>query len=97
MKKEEKEFTLPVWILDGVVGLLALVIYNFVLYLLNSCFSIGGIVANLHNTMGYFGLNSFIDLNFAPGTITVGILIMFAFSFVLGVLIGKAVRNKRKR
>ena len=31
---KSKEFTLPVWILDGFVGVLALMIYNFVLYLL---------------------------------------------------------------
>jgi hypothetical protein len=94
MKKEEKEFTLPLWVLDGVVGLLALMIYNFLLYLLDVA-GTGGIIKNLHETMGYFGINSFMDLGFEAGTMSIGILIMFGFSFVLGMIIGSIVRKRR--
>lgn len=83
------------WIVDGFVGILALMIYNFLLYLLDGL-GTGGVISQMQDTMGYFGVKSFLDFGFNAATISIGILLMFAFSFCLGMAIGNFVRRKRR-
>jgi hypothetical protein len=92
---KNKEVELLWWVVDGFVGFLALMIYSFLLYLLDAA-GTGGVIAKMQDAVGYFGLNTFLDFNFTPGAMTLGILIVFAFSFVLGILIGQVVRSKRR-
>jgi len=94
-KKENKNLKIPHWFLDGFVGLLALMIYNFCLYILAIAFSIGGALSKMENTMGYFLLNSFVDFGFTTFQMTIGLLLVFVLSFVLGLLVGRFVRKKR--
>lgn len=94
-KKMNKEMEVPLWFMDGFTGVLALMIYNFVLYLIK-LLDIDGLIGDIENTMGYFGLNTFIDLGFNIGGMIFGILIMFLFSYVLGIGISSWVRKKNK-
>lgn len=95
-KSKPKEFTLPVWVLDGFVGLLALMIYNFLLYLLGDVAHLGGIIKQLYDSMGYFGINTFLDLGFAPKAMSLGIILMFVVSFAIGIGIGSYIRKRHK-
>ena len=92
--KKKKGQEIPLWLVDGTVGVLALLIYNFLLYLLKN---IGGIFSQLENSMGYFGLNSFLDFGFNAKEMFLGILIFFIVSFFLGTTIGSYLRKKGKR
>jgi len=92
----KKEMTIPIWLLDGFVGILSLMVYNFLLYLLTEI-GIEGVIGQLEDTMGYFGLNSFIDLNFSTGAMSIGILIVFLVAFVLGAWIGGMIRKRRRK
>lgn len=47
-----KEPIAPVWLLDGCVGILALMIYNFALYFLSGI-GIGGIIQRMQDATGY--------------------------------------------
>jgi len=91
----KKDLEMPLWVLDGFVGILALTIYNFSLYLLAEI-GIGGTIAKMNDAMGYFGLNSFLDFGFEVRTMMFGLTLMFAFSFFLGITIGHWVRRKKK-
>jgi ABC-type antimicrobial peptide transport system permease subunit len=91
-----KDLELPVWTADGFVGILGLMIYNFILYLLKIA-GAGGIIAKMEETMGYFTLNTFVDLGFSPGEMFFGLIITLIVSFLLGVFIAKIVRKNRKR
>ncbi|MBI2044804.1 hypothetical protein HYT23_01985 [Candidatus Pacearchaeota archaeon] len=93
--KNVKEMEVPFWMIDGFIGVLALVIYNFSLYLLTAV-GVGGIIAAMENAMGYFGLNTFLDLGFSASSMTIGLVIVFLFCFCLGVFIGNLVRQKSK-
>lgn len=93
-KSRSKDFNIPVWILDGMTGVLALVIYDFLLYILTSI-GIRGFVSELQDVMGYFGLNTFVDLGFNAGEMFLGILIFFIIAFLLGVGIGNKVRKRK--
>ena len=93
--KKQNELTVPFWIVDGFVGVLALMIYNFLLYIL-TVMGVKGIINQMEDAMGYFGLNSFIDFNFGPATITIGLIFVFIISFFLGIIIGKFVRKRKK-
>lgn len=98
MKKrlnKKKEMTVPLWIMDGFVGVLALFIYNFALYLL-TVFGVGGFVAKLEDAVGYFGINSYIDFGFSATGIFFGVVLMFVFAFVVGVITSSIVRKKNK-
>jgi hypothetical protein len=95
-RKVKGELAIPSWIIDGFVGIIALMIYNFLLYFFTSI-RIYGIIAEMENAMGYFGINSFIDLGFNLIETLVGILSFFVISFLLGVYVGKYVRRKRKK
>lgn len=91
----QKELEVPVWTADGFVGILGLMIYNFLLYLLK-ILGIGGIISKMEDTMGYFTLNTFVDLGFSPSEMFVGLLIIFIISFILGIIIAKVVRKSKK-
>jgi len=93
--KIQREFEVPLWFIDGFIGILALMIYNFILYIL-TLIGIKGVVGKIENTMGYFGLNSFIEFGWSPGSITLGIILFFVISFVLGIGIGSYVRKRIK-
>jgi len=81
--------------MDGFVGILALMIYNFLLYLLNTI-GIGGALEEMENAMGYFGLNTFIDLQFSVAAMTLGLILMFLVAFLIGIFIGNRVRTKKQ-
>lgn len=91
--KRQKNLKIHWWIVDGFVGILALMIYNFGLYLLKLA-SESGFIENLEETMGYFGLNIFLSLGFTPSAMLAGVLFVFAISFLLGMFIGNFVRKK---
>ncbi|HLC78281.1 MAG TPA: hypothetical protein VJH92_04095 [Candidatus Nanoarchaeia archaeon] len=92
--KNPNEQEVPFWLLDGFVGILSLMIYNFLLYLFSHA---GGIMLELHESMGYFGLNSFTDFGFTIGQMSIGIIAFFLISFFLGVGIGNFLRKKGKK
>jgi len=96
VRKKNKELEVPFWLLDGFVGILALVIYNFCIYMLE-VIGIKGLVEKTQESMGYFCLSSFIDLGFTITQMTLGLLTVFILSFMLGVIIGHAVRKRRKK
>ena len=93
--KKEKEMTIPFWVLDGFVGILALTIYNFVLFILK-VIGAGGVILLMEDSMGYFGLNSFVDLGFSTSQMTIGLILVFIISFLMGMGIGHCVRMKKK-
>lgn len=92
-----KEPTPPFWFLDGFVGILALMIYNFVLYILAISCRVGGIIEKMEGTMGYFMLNSFVDFGFNTFQMSIGLILVFVFSFFLGIFIGNFVRKRRNK
>ena len=96
MAKKKKELKIPFWIVDGFVGVLALMIYNFILYIL-TIFGVKGIIGQMEDAMGYFGLNSFIDFGWSANIMTLGLLITFAISFILGMGIGNYVRKRKAK
>lgn len=89
--------TVPLWTVDGFVGVLTLVIYNFLLYILAIILGIGGIIKDLEQTMGYFLLNSFIDFGFSAPQMIIGLIFTLGISYLLGMGIGKLVRIKNKK
>ncbi len=91
----KKKLEIPFWIADGFMGILALVIYNFVLYVLVEL-GVGGIIKKIEDAMGYFLLKSFIDLEFSPISMVFGLAITFTIAFVMGAGISKLVRNQKK-
>jgi len=95
MKKRQTQARLPYPMLDGLVGILALVMYNILLYLIH-LLGVRGIVEEMQQTMGYFGMNTFLDLGFAPIQITLGLIIVFGISFFLGTGIGHIVRKRNQ-
>lgn len=92
----KKQLLVPFWMVDGFIGILALVIYNFLLFLINSA-GINGVIEQMQNTTGYFLLNSFADFGFSASQIVLGLLIVFVISFCLGIFIGNLVRKRKKR
>jgi len=91
----KKKLEIPFWIVDGFIGVLALVIYNFVLYVLVQL-GTRGIIKKIEDAMGYFLLKTFIDLEFSPITMVFGLTITFVIAFGMGAGISKIVRNKKK-
>ena len=96
MAKKKNELKITLWIVDGFVGVLALMIYNFILYIL-TIFGVKGIIGQMEDAMGYFGLNSFIDFGWSANIMTLGLLITFAISFILGMGIGNYVRKRKAK
>jgi len=92
--KNSKELEVPIWFLDGFVGVLALLIYNFALYILN-LIGTGEIVSQLESTTGYFMLNSFVDFGYTASQMALGIILVFIFCYILGIIIGNLVRKRR--
>ena len=92
-KKSKRELKIPAWFVDGFVGILALVIYNFLLYFLTAL-KVGGIIASIEDSMGYFGLNTFTDLGMSSSSMTLGLIVVFILAFVIGIIIGGRVRKK---
>ena len=86
---------LPYWFLDGFVGTLGLVIYNFLLYLIEVV-KITGFVGEIENTMGYFVLNTFTDFGFTRLGMIFGVITVFLIAFGIGIVIGKIVRRQKK-
>ena len=97
MKKKgaTKELKIPIWIADGFVGVLALVIYNFLLYLLDAS-EVWQALRQMEDAMGYFGLNTFIDLQFSAAGMTLGLIVMFLIAFLIGMFVANRVRAKKK-
>jgi len=93
--KKDKELVVSFWILDGFVGILGLMIYNFILYL-TTALGAGGILNDLQNTMGYFGLLFFIDLGFSPSEMSLGLIFIFMIAFFLGASIGNFLRKTKR-
>lgn len=81
-------------LIDGFNGILALMIYNFILYL-SRIAGIKGLIGKIENTTGSFCINSFIDLGFDTKFITIGVILLFSVTFLLGVVIAKVIRKRR--
>lgn len=94
--RKQRELKVPLWLVDGFNGILALMIYNFALYL-SKVFHFGGIIfSKLEEASGYFYLNSATTFGLSK-TLTISILIIvFVFSFVLGMIIGNFIRKHER-
>ena len=92
-KISERELQIPSWFIDGFIGILALVIYNFLLYFLTAL-KAGGIIASMEGAMGYFGLNTFLDLGMSQSSMTIGLIAVFILAFIIGMVIGNRVRKR---
>lgn len=95
-KKRKSKKEIPLWFVDGVLGILALVIYNFSLYLIRIS-GTQGFLREIEKNAGSFGINSFATFNFSETSTIIGVLGIFGFSFFLGICIGNKVRKYRKR
>ena len=84
------------WFVDGCLGVLALMIYNFVLYVLTQS-GVDGIISQMQDATGYFYLNSFIDFNFSYFNAIIGLFVVLALTFLLGMFVGRTVRKWRRR
>lgn len=93
--KKQKELTLPFWLVNGANGLLALMIYNFILYL-SKISHVGGILEKLEESSGYFYLNSIISFGVGRTAMILTVIISFGLSFLLGIIIGNMVKKYRK-
>jgi len=92
---KEKELEVPLWLVDGFNGLLALMIYNFILYLTN-IMKVGGLVGKLEESSGYFYLNSAIIFGANKTLMFLLLFAVFGLTFILGTIIGGFVRRHRK-
>lgn len=90
--KKIKILKIPFWMMDGFNGILALVIYNFFLFIV-SLLGIKGILGEIESIMGYFGLNFLIKFSLNKPFMLFGVMIIFFFSFFLGVLIAELIRR----
>ncbi len=95
MRKRHRQLKVPYWIIDGINGILALVIYNFLLFLIRIA-EIGGIPDQIEELMGYFGTNLFLKLGFNKPTIMLGVISIFLLAFVLGMSIALMIRIMRR-
>ncbi len=87
-KKKSQEILII--IRDGLNGILALMIYNFLLYISGL---VNGLTNKIREETGYFYLNSFIDMGFGRNSLIISLIIVFAVAFLLGVITGKIVRK----
>jgi len=87
-KKKNQEILII--IRDGFNGILALMIYNFLLYISGT---VNGLINKIRKETGYFYLNPFIDMGFGRNSLIISIVIVFAVAFLLGVITGKIVRK----
>ena len=81
-------------LVDGFNGILALMIYNFLLYL-SSIANIGGFIEKMNDATGYFYLNTFIDLGFTKTGLAIALILTFVIAFIFGVLMAKLIRKIR--
>ena len=81
-------------LIDGFNGILALMIYNFIMYLL-SLTNIGGFIEKMYDATGYFYLNTFVDLGYNGLGLAIVLIFVFIIAFVLGILIAKLTRKLR--
>lgn len=95
VRRKVHELKLPYWIVDGINGILALVLYNFILFIFKAT-EIGGIFGEIEEIMGYFGANFFIMLGFSRTAIMLGVISVFLLAFVLGMSIALFIRIMRK-
>mgnify|MGYP001576756552 CR=1 FL=1 len=93
-RKKQKELTVPLWLVDGFNGFLALMIYNFILYL-SKILRAGGILGKLEESSGYFYLNSAISSGTTKTLMILIVITGFGLSFLLGIIIGSIVRRYR--
>lgn len=94
-KKSVKELKVPFWLVDGFNGILALMIYNFLLYL-SKIYDVGGIIAKLEEASGDFYLNSAIEFGTGNATIIMMLIFVIIFAFILGIIVGDFVRKFRR-
>ncbi|MFH1787733.1 MAG: hypothetical protein ABH811_03010 [archaeon] len=98
MKKgrKKKKYNKKLIILtDGFNGILALLIYNFLLFLSTNV-AVGNFVRKIEGVMGYFGLRSFLEMGFNKNEMITGVIIVFLITFLFGVFISKIVRKIKK-
>ena len=92
--KYKRELKVPLWLVDGFNGFLALMIYNFILYL-SKILRAGGMLEKLEESSGYFYLNSAIDLGANKTMMILIVIAVFGLSFLLGIIIGNMIRRYR--
>jgi len=90
--KKSKEMKVPLWIVNGSNGLLALIIYNFILYL-TKITQVGGLITKLEESSGYFYLNSAIIFGANKSSMFFILLGVFGLTFILGITIGGFIRR----
>ena len=94
-RKRLKELKIPYWIVDGINGILALILYNFILFICKIT-EIKGIFNEIEEIMGYFGANLFIKLGFNRPAVMLGVISTFLFAFFLGTAIALLIRLIKK-
>jgi len=81
-------------LIDGFNGILALMIFNFLLYL--SKVTNIAFIKEMEAAMGYFGLNGLIDLGFTRIQMLIGVFLTFFVSFILGIILANIIRKIKK-
>lgn len=89
-KKKKKCLILLV---DGFNGILALMIYNFSLYLLGI---LNNFLMRMREQTGYFYIKTFMVFGFKKSTIILSVILLFLFAALLGIIIAKLIRKARK-
>ena len=94
-QKRERKNRKLIMLLDGFDGILALMIYNILLYL-SRVVGIKGFIGRIENTTGYFGFNLFKDIGFSRNYMIIGIIFLFVIAFLIGIGIANLVWKVRK-
>ncbi len=93
VRRKIKELKISPWIVDGFNGILALVIYNFILYVSKFIGITNVIIKRMREDTGYFYLNTFVDFGLPKISLIIIVLFSFGFAFLLGVGIAKLIRR----
>ena len=57
---------------------------------------ITGFIEEIESSMGYFGLNGFIDLGFTRIQMLIGVFLTFFVAFLLGIILANIIRKIKK-
>ena len=93
--RRQRELRVPLWLVDGFNGILALMIYNFILYL-TRLMRVGGLIGKLEDSSGYFYLNSAATFGLSKTLIILLLFAVFGLTFILGTIIGNIVRKHER-
>ncbi|MEK6906080.1 MAG: hypothetical protein AABW81_00485 [Nanoarchaeota archaeon] len=90
-KKKENKYL--IWLVDGFNGILALMIYNFSLYILEV---FDTFLIKMKENTGYFYIKTFALFGLNKSKVILCVIILFFLAALLGVVIGRIIRKMRK-